>query len=184
MKMRDTVNLWRNAIRILGDGRKRNQHALAQRVLDAIKREWIRRRPDPKNPDGEFAWPSTDASPGSRDLDTEDWVKDGVLHYMGYRVGNTEGEPQGIREKILSEIFRGPIPPAFERNYLNEWGEPSTVARLRKLAETMAALTRNAKRRRDARMIAAIRDWESDLNFLYHEYYAGKFHFAWPESSV
>jgi len=184
MKMRDTVNLWRNAIRILGDDAKKKQHATADAVLNAIKREWIRRRRDPISPEDIFDWPSTEAAPGSGYLYTEDWIKEGVLQYMGYRVGNTDGEPPRIREKILSEIFKGPIPPAFPPNYLEEWGEPTTVVRLRKLAETIAALTRNAKRRRDARMRAAVRDWEADLEFLYHEYYVGKFYFAWPESSI
>ena len=184
MKMRDTVNLWRNAIRILGDDAKKKQHGTADAVLNAIKQEWIRRRRDPVSPEDIFDWPSTEAAPGFGYLCTEDWIKEGVLQYMGYRVGNTDGEPPRVRERILSEIFNGPIPPAFPPNYLEEWGEPTTVIRLRKLAETIAALSRNAKRRRDARMRAAVRDWEVDLEFLYHEYYVGKFYFAWPESSI
>jgi hypothetical protein len=184
LKMRDTVNLWRNAIRILGDRRRKNQHSSARAVLEAIGKEWERRRYAPINPEDEFDWPSTEASPGSRSLDTDDWVEEGVLKYMGYTVGDTDGEPQGTRELILAEIFEGPIPPAFPTQYLDEWGEPSSVLRLKKIAETIAALTRNAKRRRGSKMHRAIRDWETDLDFLYHEYHVGKFHFAWPVSSI
>jgi hypothetical protein len=166
MKMRQTINLWQNAIRILEDDAKKRQHTEAAVVLEVIKREWIRRRRKPINPEDIFHWPSTDSRPGSSGFDTEDWIKEGVLQYMGYRVGNTAGEPPRIRERILSEILKGPIPPAFHPDYMDEWGEPATVPRLKKLAETIAALTRNAKRRRDTQMLAAIRDWEADLEFL------------------
>jgi hypothetical protein len=52
------------------------------------------------------------------------------------------------------------------------------------MAETIAALTRNARRRRDQKMNAAIRDWEMDLDFLYWEYYVEKFKFDWPNSKI
>jgi hypothetical protein len=74
---------------------------------------------------------------------------------------------------MLDQIFQSQIPPVFPSVYLNEWGQPRSVKRLKKMAETIAALTRNAKRRRDSRMKTAIRDCENDLNYLYHEYYVG-----------
>jgi hypothetical protein len=184
MKIRETVNLWQNAIRILEDPKQKSQHSSARKVLNAIGAEWERRRRTPLEEDDRFDWPSTHADPGSGFPDTDDWIQEGVLQYMGYRVGDTDGERQAIRQRILSEIFSGSIPPVFPRQYLDEWGQPSSVGRLRKLAETIAALTRNAKRRRDDTMRSAIRDWERDLEFLYYEYYVGKFHFAWPSSSV
>ena len=184
MKIRETLSLWHNALRILADKSKRPQHALAQEVVDAIGREWELRRRTPLKSDDFFKWPSTEARAGDGSLDTDDWLKEGVLQFMGYRVGNTDGEPQGIRERILAEIFSGPIPPVFPRAYLDEWGRSWSVLRLKKMAETIAALTRNAKRRRDLRMQAAVRDWEKDLRFLYEEYYVGKFQFGWPATAV
>lgn len=52
------------------------------------------------------------------------------------------------------------------------------------MAETIAALVRNAKHRRDTRMKAAIRDWEQDLKQLHDESYVGTFSFGWPTTMV
>ena len=59
-----------------------------------------------------------------------------------------------------------------------------SAQRLRKLAETIAALTRNAKRRRDSIMATAIEHWEQDLEFLYYEFYVEKFYFGWPTTDL
>ena len=180
MKIPDTVNLWRNAIGILGNPAKASQHPLARRVIKAVGAEWVRRRRKPVDSTDAFSWPSTKADYGSGDLDTTDWMKEGVLKFMGYKVGNIDGEPSGIRERILAQIFLGPLPPVFPDLYLDEWGAPSSAMRHQKMAETIAALTRNAKRRHDSRMPAAVRDWEKDLEYLYFEYYVSKFNFGWP----
>jgi hypothetical protein len=74
-------------------------------------------------------------------------------------------------EDYVSEI-------AFE---WNEWGGPGTADRLRKIAESLASFTKNAKRNpRD--FINAISEWEEDLDFLFHEYYVGVFHFGWVKT--
>lgn len=182
MRMRETVELWRNAIRALEDKRRKELHPAAQRVLGALDQEWKRRYTHP-HPQDRFEWPSTHANPGSGAFSTEGWIDEGVLQYLGYKVG-VGGEPKGYRARILAQIFVGQLPPVFPPPYLNEWGPPSSVARLRKMAETIAALTRNAKRRRDSRMHRAIQDWENDLEFLYYEYYVGKFRFDWPSTSI
>ena len=184
MKMVETVNLWRNALRNLQDASKQARHAAAKAVLDAIRTEWERREHLPIPEHERFDWPSTEATRGSGQLLTEDWVREGVLKYMGYKVGNVDGEPPGMRERILAEVFDGPIPPVFEKPYLAEWSRPGTAARLQKMAETIAALTRNAKRRRDSKMLAAVKDWEADLQFLYDKYYIGHFRFDWPVTKV
>lgn len=184
MKIRETVTLWQNAIKILADPAKAKRHPDARHVVDAIHKEWIRRRRTRIDPEEVFDWPSTDAEPGVGGIDTQDWQKKGVLLFMGYKVGDTEGEPQRVREGILSEVFSGPIPPVFPNAYLDEWDDPSSALRLKKMAETIAALTRNARRRRDSLMNAAIRDWVKDLEFLYWKYYVDKFQFAWPDSKI
>jgi hypothetical protein len=83
MKIRETVTLWHNAIRILEDPRQKSQHSPARIVLDAIGAEWEKRRKAPLDKDDKFDWPSTDADPGSRFPDTDDWIREGVLQYMG-----------------------------------------------------------------------------------------------------
>ncbi|WP_158008279.1 hypothetical protein [Methyloceanibacter methanicus] len=101
---------------------------------------------------------------------------------FGYTVGSVNGEPRRVRRHILIELFRGAVPTAFPLDYLQGWGEPSSTSRLRKMAEAIAGLTRNAKRQQGLRMAAAIEDWEADLDFLYQEIYVGRFGFQWPST--
>jgi len=122
MSLRDTVNLWRNAIQIVEDAERNKLHRPAQQTLKAIEKEWIKRRKQSVSSNEWFQWPSVEATGGSGQLRTDDWTQEGVLQYMGYRVGNTDGEPTGIRHQILSRAFQGPIPPAFPPDYLSEWG--------------------------------------------------------------
>jgi hypothetical protein len=78
----------------------------------------------------------------------------------------------------------GTCSPIFPKEYLAEWDSPGTASRFRKLAETIAALTRNAKRRRDALFETAVEHWEQDLRFLYDRFYVGTFGFGWPDTEV
>lgn len=138
MKMRETITLWRNALGALDNPKKASQHQLAQQVIKAVGVEWKRRhRSKPIDPKEMFSWPSTEAGYGSGDLDTQDWLREGILKFMGYRVGNVDGEPQGIRERILTQIFSGPLPPVFPDAYIDEWGAPSTPTRLQKLEKRL-----------------------------------------------
>lgn len=184
MKVADTVNMWRNAVKTLSEPNKQALHPRAEIIMREINQEWEKRYRLPIDPDEIFMWPSTQANTGSGYLYTENWIKEGGQQCMGYRVGDTDGESQGIRERILAEIFSGWIPPVFPRVYLDEWGVPASAGRLRKMAETITALTRIAKRPRGMKMQSAIRDREKDLNFLYLEFYVGYFYFSWPESSI
>jgi hypothetical protein len=148
-------------------------------VVSAIDEEWERPRAAPLRDDDYFPWPTTGADPGSGDLNSEDWQREGLLKVMGYKVG-IGGERGSFRKQMLSAIFRCVVPPVFPPNYVAEWSSPGSPLRLRKMARTIAAFTRNAKRRRDAQMSEAIRDWERDLDFLHDEYYVGEFGFEWP----
>jgi hypothetical protein len=159
-------------------------HARARTLIDAINAEWRRRMGTRIHVKGLFVWPSTEAKGGKGGLNPEEWIKEGLLHLMGYHVGANSTGPQAWRERLLSEIFACQVPPVFPDEYVSDWAEPTSVGRLQKMAETLAALTRNARRRRDAQMDSAIKDWESDLEFLYYEYYVGKFHFAWPTTKI
>jgi len=183
-KMYQIMRLWANVIEVLGNSNKEEQHDNGRQILKAIHHEWKRRGRNPPDPDDFFKWPSTEAQAGRGRIFAQGWIEDGVLSYMGYRVGSTNGRPTNTRHRILTQIFEGPLPPVFEARYLLEWSEEGSSARLQKMAETIAALTRNAKRRDSAKMWGAIRDWENDLKFLYHEYYVERFGFAWPSSDL
>ena len=184
MEMREMIVVWGNAVRILTEKHPKKARAAAREVVGAIEGEWRRRGKEEPGTDAYFPWPSTNAPAGCRAIQTGDWEPCGVLSYMGYHVGGLNGRSARMRQAILARIFEGPLPPAFRAGYLAEWGNPETSQRLQKMAETLAALARNAKRRNDARMIGAVRDWERDLKFLYDAYYIGRFQFSWPTADI
>jgi hypothetical protein len=184
MSAMETVTLWRNALRALSDPTRGLWHAGAKLVLRAVQDEWERRETQLGPGDDGFPWPSTRADGGSGNLVADKWLSEGLLKFMGYVVGGTSGKDEDERQHILSVIFDGPIPPVFPRVYLAEWSRPGTSFRLRKLAETLAAFTRNAKRRREANLDSAIADWEEDLEFLFHKFYRGRFGFGWPGTAT
>lgn len=127
-----------------------------------------------------FPWPTTITSVGTRRLKCIDWRPNGMLSYLGYHVGETQQTSRHMRRHILEYVFEYQLPPLDSHDYYLEWGQPQTAQRLRKLANTLAALTRNAKRRNGISYAKAIGDWEDDLRFLREKYYFGFFHFWWP----
>lgn len=128
-----------------------------------------------------FHWPSTAVLPSSQALaDDQFWYTQGLLSFMGYHVG-LKGVRDENRRDILDYVYSGKLPRVNSEDYMVEWGEPTTCQRLRKIAESLAAFARNAKRNKTADMQNAIIDWEADLHYLYHEYYIKvKCNFFWP----
>jgi len=180
----ETVSLWRNAVKKLGDKSRVAWHPAARLVLRAVQDEWERREAELLASEDGFPWPSTRAPRGLGAIDSAGWLKEGMLSFMGYRVGSTNGMEVDERQQLLAAIFDGPLPPVFPRRYMAEWSRPSAPGRLRKMAETLAAFARNGKRRDDAAMDQAVEDWEEDLDFLFHEFYRGRFGFAWPRVQI
>jgi hypothetical protein len=127
-----------------------------------------------------FPWPTTIASLGTRRLKGIDWRPYGALSYLGYHVGETQPTQRDVRWQILEYAFEYQLPPLDSRTYYLEWGQPQTAQRLKKLANTLAALTRNAKRKDAVSYASAIDDWERDLVLLHDRYYRNLFHFGWP----
>ena len=176
--------IWLNAVRVLPDLQSQDQAAV-RRLLNAIEREWQQRAGSANIDDEEyFAWPTTDAPSASRSAGIFTSPDSGVLSFFDYHVGRTSGQKSKLRKSILDRIFECTIPPIFDAAYLKQWGGPASSNRLQKMAESLAALTRNAKRRNDDRFEQAIGEWESDLMYLYERYYVGRFHFAWPSIKV
>lgn len=131
-----------------------------------------------------FPWPNTAALSGKGNLPTAVFTtKEGLLSYCGYKVG-ANGLPLDPRRKILDAIFLAQLPPIDDPAYCAQWGEPRSAKRLQKLAETMAAFVRNAKRRDAARMEKSIREWETDLAYLKRRYYDNRFSFPWPPTVI
>lgn len=171
---------WLNVLRLREGGKGKG----LGRFQEALFAEWKRRHQLALADPDHFEWPSTEAAGGDGKLIGSAWNAEGVLGFLGYRVGMTHGLNEGLRRRILDAVFSAPLPPINGPDYMREWHTPGSAARLRKLAEALASFTRNAKRKRGANLDSAIADWERDLDYLYHTYYAGKFAFAWPRLSV
>ena len=107
-----------------------------------------------------------------------------MLSLLGYHVGETLPLRPTLRESILEYVFEHHLPPVGDVAYFGEWGEPQSPRRLRKLANTLASLTRNAKRRDPLRFSRAIDEWEDDLTLLHEKYYVRLFHFGWPVTEL
>jgi len=129
-----------------------------------------------------FAWPVTTAPRGIRGLKQCEWRPCGMLSFLGYHVGETQPTSQELRWRILEYAFECHLPPLHDRLYYSEWGQPKTSQRLSKMANTLAALTRNAKRRTAVSFGRAIDDWEHDLGLLRDRYYVEFSRFGWPET--
>lgn len=107
-------------------------------------------------------WPTTDAPPSLASLLDSGWVKAGMLSHYGYHVGQ-DGQPTASRVKTLAKIFNAELNiDLFEKRYISEWSTPSSLGRIMKMARTIAALCRNAKRS-PHNFNQAINDWELSL---------------------
>ena len=115
-------------------------------------------------------------------VDDDEWVQEGVLDDNGYHVGNS-GKERDERRRILAKVFTTKLNNVTSLEYMAEWGSPNTGSRLQKLANTIASLARNAKRRNNPPE-QAIEDWENDLEWLKNTYYSGRFNFDWPRAVV
>lgn len=132
-----------------------------------------------------FKWPTTDAPAGANGFTGDHfWYQEGLLSFVGYRVGKTHGVPRIKRQQILDCVIFNTLPRVNSQEYMDEWGHPRTAQRLRKLAEALASFTRNAKRKNSRSMEFAIDDWEADLSYLYESYYHEKLGFYWPDSDL
>ncbi|MEN4447992.1 hypothetical protein [Mycobacterium sp. SM3041] len=94
------------------------------------------------------------------------WPSAGILSTMGYRVGRN-GLRDAARRSILSEVMGVEIVAASPaaNDYVDEWGEPGSSRRLKKMANAIAAFARNA-RKRSGDFSVAIEAWEADLIWL------------------
>ncbi len=108
------------------------------------------------------------------------WPKIGILQAVGYRVGD-KGLFKNERQKILNEVYKNQLPLVESQSYMDEWGSPKSSQRLYKIAYTIAALVRNAKRKTRADMRCAISEWESDLSWLRDKYYVDMM-WDWPST--
>ncbi|RCW87572.1 hypothetical protein [Phyllobacterium bourgognense] len=148
-------------------------------IIEAIRLEWIARGAFYDSTSDAFVWPSGHAINGNGQLTTKNWLEVGLLGYAGYRVGATSDLTSSARQRILDNVLAQPVPTVFSIKYRNEWGDTGSCTRLWKMAESIAAFMRNARRRNGSS--EAVRDWQTDLNYLKDRYYfSSGCAFAWP----
>lgn len=125
-----------------------------------------------------FSWPTTDAPrAGGGQLKARDWVQDGLLSYLGYRVG-AKAAPELERHSVLDAAYTSIRASTASVANANEWGDAGSKDRLHKLARSIAALCRNHKRQYGG--TTAVEHWEDDLRYLKSKYYDGHYSFQWP----
>lgn len=175
-------NRWLNCLRNHLKPESEFPRAYLNALMDAINQEWKRRKLNTNSLSGD-EWPTTHVGLTTSSILSADWPEEGILSFVGYRVGKTNPtRPKELRKLILEGIFLGEIPPIIPRNLLSDWGDPDTKKRLLKIANVLAALTRNAKRKRQADMSIAIGHWEDDLEYLRRKFWLPNFS-AWGASS-
>lgn len=179
--LRELQAIWLKLVPHLAGRNEHETSPLALQLRDAILNEWATRSKAAFRDPESFVWPTTEiGGRGDGHVDAHGWQPLGMIGFLGYHVGTTHGLTDGNRRAILDAAFSAVLPPLNGPTYMRDWGEPASSNRLRKLAESLAAFTRNAKRRRFQPMEAAIADWEHDLRYLKIAYYDGRFGFGWP----
>ena len=88
----------------------------------------------------------------------------------GARVGGDDGiKDDFARQRILRLVLETPIPPILDRNYVAEWGAPSSPERLLKTLAALHGFIGNKRSQSPNRQISytrALEHWEKDLKYL------------------
>jgi hypothetical protein len=180
------LEVWKRYSKIFSDlGFDADSDPYRAFVLDAKKWLGARPEPGPTPRDEEVAeldwpWPITEPgeSAGTGGVDRWHHQDHSGLWICGYRVGGDGLQPLE-RTRLLNHFFRNPLPKAVERHCGNDYGDPGSEERLRRMANVIARNCRNFKRLSRERYADAIEDWEKDLAYLKRAYYrAGSF--PWP----
>lgn len=139
---------------------------------------WIKKEPSV----AAWPWPILHISKGKGAIDGA-FRPESALRMFGYTVGKTNGWPRQKRHKFLTDFMEKSLPSVVEREFGDEYGEPLTTTRLRKVAHVISSNC-SLRMRNDPRKYAkAISDWKEDLDFLKREYYdcRGLKFVPWPD---
>lgn len=131
-----------------------------------------------------FKFPTTDITvneEGSKSTFPDIKRKESLLKTYGYTVGKKDGKPQHERMFILSNIYENEITSFAKKKHqdeIDDYGKPNSAQRLKKIADIIAANTRNTKLdmvKTGKDYVQTISDWEDDLAKLKVKYYDGKY---------
>ena len=131
-----------------------------------------------------FRFPTTDITvneEGSKSTFPKVLKNESLLKTYGYAVGKKDGKLQHERMFILSNIYENEITSFAKKKHqddIDDYGKPNSAQRLKKIADTIASITRSKKLemvKTGKDYVQAISDWEDDLAKLKVKYYDGKY---------
>ena len=129
-----------------------------------------------------FGWISTFVKLGdSGEVLFIDAPKTGVLGYLGYTVEQKANLSPSERRTILTQVFKSKLPNINSAEYMQEWGNPNSKERLKKMADSLAWFCRSQKKKGNDN--AASR-YEEDLKWLRKTFYNERYNFHWAQSYV
>lgn len=147
--------------------------------------------PDPEQseqiPKKVWPWPVIEMPGGTNsnnDFGNGYWEEISPLKMFGYTVGKTSGWPAAKRKRFLRDFMGYDLPATVEKIYGKKYGDPSSLERLKAVANLISSLIIAAKRRNGSSMKYAIQDWTDDLNFLKTAFYEeqGLKFYPWPST--
>lgn len=128
-----------------------------------------------------FTWPDTAAVPGEGAIDgVTDWPSRGMLRFLGYATG-VSAPSTSERRAILDDAYLKALPNVNSDEYMKSFGSPGSAVRLKRLAQSIAGFTKNAKKKSQSSLDTAIEQWEGDLEYLRTKFYVGHYDFPWPK---
>lgn len=140
--------MFRNCmVSILEDKPNRKQ---AEDMISKINDVWCRRSQSQGRP------PSTE----SPDI--------GVLKVVGYSVGNSSKLSPKERHVLLDYVMVGILPFVHSSSHMDEWGEPNSQARYRKLHRVLASFRTGAANRLE--LAIAFEEWDKDVAYIESEW--------------
>jgi hypothetical protein len=140
--------------------------SLRDHWLQLVRRQSTRKLVNKGNPE----WPPFALVPRGEGLSGKVFpYAQGMLSFMGYRVGANSSLTTMQRRGILTYVYLGELPRLENERYMQEWGSPGSRKRLHKLKNAIMAFLRNAQRRR-SNMALAIQEWQEDLQFIHQAF--------------
>lgn len=150
MSDEDLLILFHNAAKSLS----KEPNLEAASVIKAIGNEWTKRLDH--------------ARAGTRSTERPN---DGMLATLGYRVGSVNGEKTPIRRQILELLLEQlQLPIVGSPAYTDEWGEPKSSKRYKKLVRFLESQLTNPSNINRPNMEKAMIEWAEDLEWVQKNY--------------
>lgn len=107
-----------------------------------------------------------------------------AMHRLGYLVGDAHGLPVAARRALLDRFYTEPLPSLVSAHHGDDYGEPASERRLRRMASVMAWNIDRFRRHDPARFGTSVEAWAADLEYLRARWHDGWFGFPWPRVAV